>query len=93
MSNVSIWDILGPYQTQHPTIPWGQIHEQLVGREQAMSDMFRLAGAQFGLYPQIVAEVLAEAQMGEPIEAAQREMIRAQFVALMEELQRQHGQG
>lgn len=65
----------------------------LIEREDHMADMFRLAGMQFGLYPWIVAEVFAEVGIGTPVDDTQREMIRAQFVAGMEELQRQFGQG
>ena len=67
--------------------------ERLVERENVMADMFRMAGMQFGLYPQIVAEVFAEVGIGTPVDETQRLMIRAQFTALMEELQRQHGGG
>lgn len=63
----------------------------LVAREESMADMMRMAGLQFGLYPQIVSEVFAEIGVGQPISEQQRVMIRQQFVALMEELQQQHG--
>lgn len=65
----------------------------LLDREDSMADMFRMAGLQFGLYPQIVAEVFAEVGIGTPIDETQRSMIRQQFNALMQELQQQHGQG
>lgn len=65
----------------------------LIEREDSIADMFRMAGMQFGLYPQIVAEVFAEVGFGTPIDETQRLMIRQQFTALMEELQRQHGEG
>jgi hypothetical protein len=64
----------------------------LVAREESMADMMRMAGLQFGLYPQIVSEVFAEIGVGEPISEQQRTMIRSQFTALMEDLQRQHGE-
>ena len=65
----------------------------LVAREDSMADMFRMAGMQFGLFPQIVAEVFAEVGIGSPVDEVQRQMIHAQFTALMEELQRQFREG
>lgn len=65
----------------------------LLSREDAIADSLRMAGVQFGLYPQIVAEVLAEVEMGTPPNEEERALIRAQFVNLMEELRRQHGGG
>ena len=62
----------------------------LVQREDEMADMFRMAGAQFGMFPQIIAEVFAEVGIGTPVDEQQRTLIHAQFVALMEELERQH---
>jgi len=58
-------------------------------REDNIADTLRLAGVQFGLFPQIVAEVLAEVGVGTPISADQRELIRNQFNALMEQLRQQ----
>lgn len=65
----------------------------LVERENVMADMLRLAGMQFGLFPQIVAEVFAEVGIGSPVDEEARRLIHEQFTALMEELQRQHGGG
>lgn len=71
-----------------------RMHESLVAREDAMSEVLHLAGAQFGLFPQIVAEVLAEVGLGTPKSDAEREMIRRSFMTLMEELRRaQAGEG
>lgn len=64
----------------------------LVEREDEMADLFRLAGMQFGLYPWIVAEVFADVGIGTPPTEENRTLIRAQFIAGMEELQRQMGQ-
>jgi hypothetical protein len=63
----------------------------LVERENVMADMLRMAGMQFGVYPQIVAEVFAEIGIGTPVAEEARALIRQQFNALMEELQRQYG--
>lgn len=65
----------------------------LIEREDTMADMFRMAGMQFGLYPQIVAEVFADVGIGTPVDENQRAMIHQQFVTLMQELQQQFGQG
>ena len=67
--------------------------EALMEREAAVADILRLAGMQFGLFPEIVAEVLAQVGLGRPIEAAQREHIRHNFQALMECLHEQHENG
>lgn len=65
----------------------------LVVREEALADVMRVAGQNFGLYPQIVTEVLAELEFGRPIDPAEREFIKMQFTDLMAQLQRQHEQG
>lgn len=92
MSNVSIADIVEryPFTADQKT----HLTSALVGREQAMADTLRQAGMQFGLFPQIVAEVLAQVEMGEPIGTDQREMVHTQFVALMEQFAAaQRGEG
>ena len=58
----------------------------LVEREAEVADRLRMAGLQFGLYPEIVAEVLAEVGMGHPVSEEERAMIRQQFVNLMTRL-------
>lgn len=65
----------------------------LIAREDTMADAFRLAGMQFGLYPWIVAEVFADVGIGTPPSEQERQMIHQSFVAGMEELRRQFGQG
>lgn len=65
----------------------------LVEREDGIADILRLAGAQFGMYPQIVAEVLAEAGLGSPLAEPERAMVRRQFIELMEQLRVQFEQG
>ena len=92
MSTVSIADIVNRY----PFTDEQKVHltATLVGREEAMADTLRQAGMQFGLFPQIVAEVLAQVEMGEPITSTQREMIHTQFHALMEQVAAaQRGEG
>ena len=64
--------------------------QALVAREDQMADVLRMAGAQFGLYPQIVAEVFAEVGIGTPVGKEEREMIRNQFLVLMQQLQEEY---
>lgn len=66
--------------------------EALTERENGIGDILRLAGAQFGMYPEIVAEILAEAGLGSPSPEAERAMIRSQFIALMERLRTEYEQ-
>jgi hypothetical protein len=84
MSNVSIADIVNRY----PLDNGQKVHltAALMEREQAMADTLHQAGMQFGLFPQIVAEVLAQVEMGEPISTEQRDMIHQQFHRLMEQI-------
>jgi hypothetical protein len=59
----------------------------LIEREEMIADVLRLAGVQFGLFPEIVAEVLAQVEMGRPISTEQRVMVHSNFHALMQRLQ------
>jgi hypothetical protein len=65
--------------------------KELTAREDFMADQLRAAGAQFGLYPEIVAEVLATVGIGTQPSPEERQIIRQNFVALMERLQRDNG--
>lgn len=65
----------------------------LTEREDNMAAMFHMAGMQFGLYPQIIAEVFAEVGVGTPISDQQRDMVRQGFNNLMDELRRAHEEG
>jgi hypothetical protein len=66
---------------------------QLYAREDNMRDVLHLAAVQFGLFPQIVAEVLAEVGLGSPMSGDERELIRTNFQNLMIQLQRQALEG
>lgn len=57
-------------------------------RENDMADVLRSAGMQFGLFPEIVAEVLATLEMGSPMSTEQRAMIHSNFHIRMERLNR-----
>ena len=92
MSNVSIADIVNRYPLDNEQ----KVHltAALMEREQAMADTLRQAGMQFGLFPQIVAEVLAQVEMGEPVSTEQRAMVHFQFHGLMEQIAAaQRGEG
>src|SRR5262245_9856792 len=66
----------------------------LLAREDLMAAGLHQAGMNFGLFPQIVAETLAEVGLGTPKSEAERAMIRTNFVNLMEAIQRaQSGEG
>jgi hypothetical protein len=92
MSNPTITDVvrhvdgLSTEQVTH-------LSAALIEREDTIADQLRMAGMQFGLFPQIVAEVLAEVGLGTPPSPEARQEIRNQFTALMEEIQRQQGMG
>ena len=74
----------------------GKVHRtelirNLTAREESLADFFRLAASQFGMYPEIVAKVLADSGIGEPISNEQYQHLQRNFVALMERLHREHG--
>lgn len=93
MSTVSIADIVNRWVDSGKEPPESLIHA-LVQREQAMADTLHQAGMQFGLFPQIVAEVLAQVEMGESISTEQRAMIHSNFHVLMEQFAAaQRGEG
>ena len=64
----------------------------LVRREEEIADLLRLAGAQFNLFPEIIAEMFAQVGLGRPITTEQREMIHANFHTLMNRLAAEFGQ-
>lgn len=70
------------------------IQAALVNRENHIADFLRLAAVQFGLFPQIVAEVIADVGLGTPPTPEVRTMIHQQFHGLMEAIARaQRGDG
>jgi hypothetical protein len=58
----------------------------LVAREDNMADHLRLAGAQFGLFPELVAAVIADLGLGTLPTDEERIIIRNNFIAKMREL-------
>jgi len=77
---------------QFQGVPDG-LKQALMDREDNIADMLRLAGAQYGTFPQIVAEVLCQVGLGTPPTTEERAMIHNQFHAVIEELRRQFGVG
>jgi hypothetical protein len=85
----SLDHLLGHFQN----VPEG-LQQALIEREDNMRDVLFLAGQQFGLYPAIVAEVLAQVGLGSPHTDVERQMIRDTFNNLMEQFARaQRGEG
>lgn len=68
------------------TISIEVLKAMLVVREDTMADHLRLAAQQFGLMPQIVAEVVAQLGLGTPLSEEERALVHQNFVALMEQI-------
>jgi len=64
---------------------------QLTDREEMLADYLRLAGIQFGVFPQIMAKVFMDAGLGRSIPESQQAMVNRQFTELMVEFRRQMG--
>lgn len=64
-----------------------QMEAALLHREDHIADRLRMAGVQFGLFPQIVAEVLADVGIGTPLPEAERNMVRQAYTQLMTEIE------
>lgn len=63
-------------------------------REDQIADVLRQIGAQFGLHPEIVAEVLSNyVPLGTQLSDTERQMIHTNYVNHIEELRRQMGDG
>jgi hypothetical protein len=64
----------------------------LVQRENEMADKLRMIGAQFGMYPQIVALALAEVGLGTPVTEEELALLRQNYINLIEQLNHQNGE-
>lgn len=73
--------------------PTSQLAQHLRAREDNMADQLRMAGAQFGLFGEIVAEVVAQLGLGTPPSPEERQVIRHNFTSLMERLAEEQGNG
>jgi len=83
-------DVLGHWTNEHAA-DLAVLKSVLVAREDMIVDALNMAGAQFGLFPQIVALVLADVGLGTPVTTEQHEFLRRQFSTLMQQLHEQYG--
>lgn len=60
----------------------------LLSREDNIADHLRLAARQFNVKAEIVAEVLVQAGLGTPPSKEQRDLIRQNYLNLMDKTQR-----
>jgi hypothetical protein len=65
------------------------VRTALMARDNATADFLRLSGQQFGLRPEFVAEVIAQSGLGDRPTPAERELIRRNFITLMEQMRRE----
>lgn len=64
----------------------------LYEREDQIADLIHMAATQFGMYPEIVAEVLTNAvDIGSPKSDEVHMLIRQNFINLMTRLQQENG--
>jgi hypothetical protein len=89
MTMQSIADVVT--QAHAEEVPPDVLTARLIAREDEFALAFHMAGAQFGMFPEIIAEVFAELHFGSPITQEQRAMVHNQFVALMNRLAAEHG--
>lgn len=79
----TVADVLGRYTVTDPA----GLESALLEREDGMVSSLHMAAVQFGLYPQIVAEVIASIGLGTPPDPDTRALIHGNFVRLMEQIQ------
>lgn len=71
-------EVLEPFKGE--AVPdWDAVKAALLVREDNMADILRLAGMQFGMYPWIVSEVLAQIGLGTPLTEEERQFIAGQY--------------
>jgi hypothetical protein len=87
MSTTDLTDIIGKHD--FPFEVRQQLLTDLVTREDAALHLLVHAAAQFGLYPQIVLEVLAQSGLGSPLTPQRRAEIRDDYDTLIEKLREQ----
>jgi len=79
-------DIIGKHDL--PFEQRQQLLSDLRAREDAALHLLVHAGHQFGLFPQIVKEMLAQTGLGTPMDPDVRVRIKQEYDALIEELRR-----
>lgn len=86
-------EMLAPYviaNTDGGAVDWNALKAEILHREDEMKAMLHQAGAQFGVMPEIAAEVFAEVGLGTPASEEERTFIHTQFVNLMTWMQECH---
>ena len=83
--------VLTHWRTEHDQYPdaFNALQTILLSREDQIAEALRMAGSQFGLFPEIVAEVLTEIGLGTPPDDTTREFIKSNFIARMQWIQQQ----
>lgn len=85
----TIREVIDSVTDEHGAIDMENLVSALMAREDNMADILRLAGAQFGMYPFIVAEVLRQVGIGTPMSEEEQTMIHEAYVAGMNALMEQ----
>jgi hypothetical protein len=81
--NETITEVTTEAGAQLPEETQAAIVAALLEREDEYLAAFHMAGAQFGVYPQIVAKVFTDLKFGTPVTDEAKALIDAQFNALM----------
>lgn len=90
---LTLEEIITQWVEADPPLEPEALLSALYTREDTLKIVFNLAGAQFGLMPFIVSEVLAQVGLGTPMSDEERALIHRNFQAGMEEIRRQMGGG
>jgi len=86
-------ELLAPYviaNSDGGAVDWNDLKAKILEREDEMKTLLHQAGAQFGVNPEIAAEVFAEVGIGTPLSEEERAFIHTQFVNLMNWFQACH---
>lgn len=81
----SIDETITEVTTDLPEETKAAIVAALLEREDEYLAAFHMAGAQFGVYPQIVAKVFTDLKFGTPVSDEAKALIDAQFQTLMDQ--------
>lgn len=68
------------------------LSQRLHEREDQIKDWLTIVASNLGTYPELVAEVMAQSNLGSPVDEATRAHIRSNYTARMLWLQQQFGQ-
>lgn len=78
------WEFVGSPREQEQL---ADLRARLISREDGIADLLRLAGAQLGAMPQLVAEVICLTGLGTTPTDEERALIHRQYEAAIEQLQ------